>query len=131
MIYLDTYVALAHLLAGDCAPPDSLWQQPLVSSRVIEYELWTRIHAHRLGATHGRLLRKLVDRVALMELGPPILVRALAPFPSPVQTLHALHLASIEFLRERGHYVALATYDRKMSTAAERLNIPLYDTGDP
>jgi hypothetical protein len=127
MIYLDTSVAMAQLLAGDCAPPASLWQQPLVSSRVIEYELWTRIHAHRLGSTHGRLLRRLVDRLALMELGPPVLARALAPFPAPVQTLHALHLASIEFLREHGHHVALATYDRKMSAAAESLNIPLYD----
>jgi hypothetical protein len=127
MIYLDTSVAVAHLLASDAVPPASLWSQPLISSRVIEYELWTRIHAHRLGPTHGRLLRRLVDRLALMELGPPVLARALAPFPSPVRTLHALHLASIEFLRERGHPVALATYDLRMAAAAKNLDIPLYD----
>jgi hypothetical protein len=127
MIYLDTSVAVAHLLAGDRMPRASLWQQPLVSSRVIEYELWTRIHAYRLGPSHGRLVRQLVDRVALIELGPPVLARALAPFPQPVETLHALHLASIEFLRERGHVVALATYDRKLSDAAESLSIPLFD----
>ncbi len=51
MIYLDTSVALAHVLVEDRTPPASLWQEPLVSSRLIEYELWTRIHAKRLGAS--------------------------------------------------------------------------------
>ena len=50
MIYLDTSVALAHLLAEDREPAESLWQQPLVSSRLLEYELWTRVNARALGA---------------------------------------------------------------------------------
>lgn len=45
MVYLDTSAALAHLLAEDRVPPDSLWDQPLVSSRLLEYELWNRLHA--------------------------------------------------------------------------------------
>ena len=57
MIYLDTSAALAQLLAEDRHPPDSLWEQPLVSSRLLEYEAWTRIHARRLGRTHGEGLR--------------------------------------------------------------------------
>jgi len=39
VIYLDTSVALAYLLAEDRRPPDSLWENPLVSSRLLEYEL--------------------------------------------------------------------------------------------
>ena len=39
MIYLDTSVALAHLLAEDRLPPVSLWHETLVSSRLLEYEL--------------------------------------------------------------------------------------------
>jgi len=31
MIYLDTSVALAHLLAEDRHPPDNLWTEVLVS----------------------------------------------------------------------------------------------------
>jgi len=33
-------VALAHLLADDRAPAASLWSQTLVSSRLLEYELY-------------------------------------------------------------------------------------------
>ena len=41
MIYLDTSVVLAHLLAEDRMPPRKLWEEELVSSRLLEYELWT------------------------------------------------------------------------------------------
>lgn len=57
MIYLDTSVALAQLLAEDRPPPEKLWQESLVSSRLLEYELWTRIHARRLARTHGDHVR--------------------------------------------------------------------------
>jgi len=39
MIYLDTSVVLAELLAEDERPPDSLWDDTLVSSRLLEYEV--------------------------------------------------------------------------------------------
>ncbi len=123
MIYLDTSVALAHLLAEDRYPPPSVWDEPLISSRLLEYEVWTRIHARRLGRTHAEAVRLLLDRVALLELAPPVLARALEPFPVPVRTLDALHLASIEFLRGRGQPVRLASYDDRMLTAARALGI--------
>ena len=53
MVYLDTSVALAHLMAEDRLPDDALWDEPLVSSRLLEYEIWTRLHARQLSATHG------------------------------------------------------------------------------
>ena len=127
MIYLDTSVALAHLLSEDRIPPDALWDELLVSSRLLEYELWIRIHARRLGESHGELVRLLVGRLALLELMPPVLARALEPFPTPVRTLDALHLASIEFLRGQGQAVQLATYDQRMREASRALSIPLYD----
>ena len=46
MIYLDSSVALAHLLAEDRFPPDALWEEQLVSSRLLECEVWNRINAH-------------------------------------------------------------------------------------
>ncbi len=127
MIYLDTSVALAHLLSEDRIPPEAIWDEPLVSSRLLEYELWIRIHARRLGESHGELVRLLVGRLALLELMPPVLARALEPFPTPVRTLDALHLASVEFLRGQGQAVQLATYDQRMREASRALSIPLYD----
>src|SRR5262249_14378332 len=105
VICLDSSVALAHLLVEDRVPPAALWTEPLVSSRLLEYELWTRIHARGLGPSHGDMVRALLGRVALLELAAPVLARALEPFPVPVRTLDALHLASLEFLRSHGQPV--------------------------
>jgi hypothetical protein len=127
VIYLDSSVALAHLLAEDRFPPEDLWQQQLVSSRLLEYEVWNRIHARRLDRSHGDTVRALIGRVALLELGAPVLARALDPFPIPVRTLDALHLASIEFLRLRQQQVQLASYDGRLIAGAGALHIPLYE----
>lgn len=124
MIYLDTSVALAHLLAEDRHPPDALWRAPLVSSRLLEYELWNRINARGLAKTHDEEARDLLGRMAIVELTRPVLVRALDPFPAPVRTLDALHLASIEFLRAQGQKVDLATYDERLAAAAKKMKIP-------
>jgi hypothetical protein len=125
LIYLDTSVALAQLLAEDRHPPQDLWKEALVSSRLLEYESWMRLHARGLTRSHAEPLRLLLGRVALLEMAPPVLARALEPFPVPVRTLAALHLASIEFLRGSGQPVALATYDERMLSAARRLRIPV------
>jgi predicted nucleic acid-binding protein len=126
VIYLDTSVALAQILAEDRTPPADLWAQSVVSSRLLEYELWNRIHARGLGRSHGEEVRQLVGRVALLELTAPVLVRALEPFPTPVRTLDALHLASAEFLRQQGQTIQLASYDSRLRHAARTLGIDLY-----
>lgn len=125
MIYLDTSVALAHLLSEDRRPPSSLWEETLVSSRLLEYELWTRVHGRGLGASHGDAVRQLVGRVALLELIGEVLVRAKEPFPSRVRTLDALHLASADFIRGQGQVVTLASYDERMKTAARAMELEI------
>jgi hypothetical protein len=127
VIYLDTSVALAHLLTEDRSPPDTLWREPLVSSRLLEYEIWNRIHARGLGRSHAEEVRALIARVALIEMAPPVLARALEPFQVPVRTLDALHLASIEFLRARRQPLELASYDDRLVAAARALGIPVYE----
>ncbi len=127
MIYLDTSVALAQLLAEDNYPPEDLWAETLVSSRLLEYELWNRINARGLTESHDESLRTLLGRVAFVEFSPAVLSRALEPFPIPVRTLDALHLASVTFLLERSQEVMLASYDRRMQEAAQGLGVPIYD----
>ena len=126
MIYLDTSVALAQLLAEDRLPPERLWRESLVSSRLFEYEIWTRIHGRRLSKSHGDFVRAIVGRLALLELTTQILARALEPFPAPVRMLDALHLASLDFLRANGQVVELATYDARLARAARAMKIALY-----
>ncbi len=129
MIYVDTSVALAQLLSADRRPPASLWRETLVASRLLEYELWTKLHARKLTDSHGEAAQELLRRIALLELSSPVLSRALDAFPIPVRTLDALHLASIEFLRSRGQTVELASYDGRMVDAAHAMGLPLLDLG--
>ena len=123
MIYLDSSVALAYLLAEDRYPSSALWQQPIVSSRLLECEVWTRINARRLQDSHGDAVRGLLDRIAIIEMVPPVLARALKPFPAPVRTLDAIHLAAIEFIRSQGANVQLASYDERLVGVARLLGI--------
>ena len=126
MIYLDTSVVLAQIFAEDRLPPAALWEQPLISSRLTQYEVWTRVHARKLAASHGEHVRLLVGRLALVELTPVVLTRALEPFPVPVRTLDALHLASLDFLRAHGQSVQLASYDDRLLKGARALELPIY-----
>ncbi|HET8538954.1 MAG TPA: PIN domain-containing protein [Anaeromyxobacter sp.] len=125
MIYLDTSVALATLFAEDRRPADAFWREPLVSSRLLEYELWSRVNARGAGETHGDAVREVLARVSLVELAPTVLARALEPFPAPVRTLDALHLATAAFLLASRQRVELATYDGRMREGAKAIGIPL------
>lgn len=127
MIYLDSSVALAYLLGEDRTPPVSLWRSPLASSRLLQFEVWNRIHARELTATHSRLLELLLKRITILEMVAPVLDRALLPFPGKVRTLDALHLASAEFLRAQGEAVAIASYDTRLVTAARQLGFEIAD----
>jgi uncharacterized protein len=125
VIYLDTSVALAHLFAEDRYPPEDVWQEPLTASRLLEYEVWNRVNARRLEISHGDAVRELLNGIAYVELAPPILARALQPFPVPVRTLDALHLATLDFLHGRNQSIELASYDARLVDAAQALGLPI------
>jgi hypothetical protein len=126
LIYLDSSVALAQLLGEDTRPPPRLWEEDLVSSRLLEYEVWTRANALGRRAEVEDAVHELLSEVDLIELAPPVLSRALEPFPVRVRTLDALHLATLDFLRRQKQTVVLATYDRHMGAAARSLDFPLF-----
>ncbi len=92
-----------------------------MSSRLAAYETWNRIHARRLDGSHGEAARALLGRIAFAELAPPVLERALDPFPIPVRTLDALHLATADFLRVRDPALRIATYDERLAGAARKM----------
>lgn len=121
MIYVDTSVVLAQLLAEDRRPNSYLWDEPLITSRLLEYEVWNRINARNLAESHGEAVRLLMGRLAFVELAVPVLARALRPFPTTVRTLDALHLASADFLRDQGQIVQMATYDTRMLDASRAM----------
>ena len=127
MIYLDSSVALAYLLAESRQPPPEFWTQRSASSRLLEYEVWNRLHAHGVGQARGAEVRGLLRRVSLVELERPMLSRALQPFSVSVRTLDSLHLATMEFLRAGGQNPELASYDERLKAGARALGIPVLD----
>lgn len=124
--YVDTSVALAHVLAEDEYPPAELWARTLLSSRLLEFEMWTRIHQRGLTHSHEDAVRALLARIGFLDLIPEVTARAAEPFPTALRTLDALHLGTLEFVRAQGVTVDLAAYDERMRKAARDLGIPLY-----
>ena len=79
MIYVDSSVALARLLFEPRAPPGLFWQEQLVSSRLLEYEIWNRVHAYGLTASHATEARALLIGIELVEMDRPVLAGAMEP----------------------------------------------------
>ncbi|MCY3857567.1 MAG: PIN domain-containing protein [Gammaproteobacteria bacterium] len=130
MIYVDTSVALALLLAESRRPSDNLWHESLVSSRLLTYELWTRLHVYDIQEVHRDTARLLIGRVSLIEMTPAALDWIVDSIPIDVnlRTLDAIHIATCVYLRNAGQEISLASYDLRMSAAATSLNIPLFDS---
>jgi len=97
-----------------------------VSSRLVEYETWVRLHALDAAESHGDAARALIGRIALLELSPIVLARVLEPFPVRVRTLDALHIASAEYLRTSRVEIVVATYDPRMAEASAAVGFDLH-----
>ena len=125
MIYLDSSVLLARIFTEKRRPPDAFWRQPFVSSQLLEYEVINRILVRKVAPEYLDDAHNFISRAQLLDLTPPILARALQPFPVSVRTLDGLHLASMDFLRAEGQTIEVATYDTRFATAATALGFQL------
>jgi len=125
VIYIDSSVVLARLLFEPRSPPAQFWQEELVSSRLLEYEIWNLVHAYDPSGANIGPARTLLTGIELLQLDRAVLARALAPWPTAVRTLDALHLATADYLRRHREPVELASYDNRLLAAAAALGIPL------
>lgn len=121
MIYLDSSVALAYLLAEAKAPGGDFFKAALISSRLLQYEVWVRVHARHAGAVLVERTRALLVGIELLDMNDVVLIRTLQPLPVAVRTLDALHLATMDFIRRQGESVELASYDSRLLQAAASL----------
>lgn len=127
MIYVDTSVVLATLLGEGRVAPPSFWRQLLVSSRLLAFEVWVRVHAKNVAGSHAEQVGSLLGRIAFLEMESRVLQRALEPFPGPVRTLDAMHLATACFLQGQGQSIQVATFDERMAKAARQLRLDVLD----
>jgi predicted nucleic acid-binding protein len=123
MIYLDTSVALAHLLAEERRLQVDLWIKQS-SSRLLSTSFGFACNQFRRARRRDRPCA--AEPHPLIEMNPEVLARAREEFPVAVRSLDALHLASAGFLIKEGLELQLATYDERMRAAARKLKIPLY-----
>jgi predicted nucleic acid-binding protein len=127
--YIDSSVVLAAILAEDRAPPDAFWQEDGITSRLLQYEVMNRLNAYNADAGRFAAARDLIAGLTLVELSPLVLERALEPWPMPVRTLDALHLATALYLTEQRAPITLATYDHRMAEAAQAVGLRVIEPG--
>jgi predicted nucleic acid-binding protein len=96
-----------------------------ISNRLLEYEIFVRLNALGHSAHATQHARNFVETVELVDLARPVLDRALQPFPVPLRTLDAIHLATLLYLQDRGRGLELATYDNSLGDAARAMGITL------
>ena len=82
MIYLDSSVVLSRLLAEDRSPPETLADAALVSSRLLEYEIWNRLPDNTIAQ---------LDRSVLAKYLPAQLSPAAARRPEKAKASAAVH----------------------------------------
>jgi predicted nucleic acid-binding protein len=125
LIYLDSSVLLAHLLGESRRPPASIWATPLVSSRLLQYEVVVRLHALRSKPAKLARASTIFQQITFAELNDATLARTLKPFPLSVRSLDAIHLSSMDFMRSNGLPLDVATYDKRLADAAKAIGFSL------
>ena len=124
--YVDASVLL-RLLLGE---PGRLakWREveTAVSSALAEVEVLRTLDRLRVRAEltpeetadrRGTAYR-LLEAVSLADVSTPILRRAADPFPTPLGTLDAIHLATALAWRDARREVVMATHDAQLALAA-------------
>ena len=130
--YLDASVAL-RLVLGE---PDRVteWEDfdAAVASALTEVEcLRTLDRLQQRGslepdevAERRAAVYQLLESVEVVDVARPILRRASEPFPTPLGTLDAIHLATAIAWREaRTAKLTMATHDKALATAARSVGL--------
>jgi predicted nucleic acid-binding protein len=104
----------------------------LVSSELLAVESLRTIDRLRLqgdlsveeAASRRETVTEWLEAVDLVLLQRPILARASEPFPTPLGTLDALHLATALVWRDRMRQpLVMATHDRDLALAARSFGL--------
>ena len=133
IVYLDTSALLRLVLRepGSLDREVRSWEG-MVSSELLAVESLRTIDRLRLqgdlsaeeAASRRETATEWLEAVDLVLLQRPILARASEPFPTPLGTLDALHLATALVWRDRMHQaLVMATHDRDLALAARSFGL--------
>jgi predicted nucleic acid-binding protein len=131
--YLDSSVALRHILKGEDSIRPALECESIFSSELFEIECRRVLHRCRMeGALDDdslvlatERLGTLLDGMTLLLFSPLVKKRAMETFPVVVKTLDAIHLASALALVESlpSERVVIYSHDRAMNQCAKALGL--------
>lgn len=126
MVYVDTSVILRWLLDEPGQVDPKVIDEP-VTSALAEVEVFrtldrlrlrASLEPEKLAALHASA-HDLMARFHIVQVSPAILARAAQPFPTPLGTLDAMHLATVLLWREqRPGDLTVATHDKELALAA-------------
>ncbi|MFN8091068.1 MAG: type II toxin-antitoxin system VapC family toxin [Vicinamibacteria bacterium] len=125
--YLDTSALLRLVLSEPEALEELRSADALVSSELLAVESLRTLDRLRVqgslsveeAAVRRGLVAEWLEAVDLVVLQRPILARASEPFPTPLGTLDALHLATALVWRDRNpQELVVATHDRDLALAS-------------
>jgi hypothetical protein len=135
--YIDSSVVLGHILAGD-PTLSAIRVEAGGSSDLLPIECHRVLHRERMSghlddtqyANAVELLENVVDRLAIIELGPAVKRRAAGPFPTVIGTPDAIHLATALLWQEAepSSPVRIVTKDRQLALCAKTMGFEV-DTG--
>lgn len=136
IVYLDSSALLRLILrepqALDLA--DLRSSESIISSELLAIECPRTLDRLRLqgslsieeAAIRTEILKTWLESVDLVLLQRPILSRASEPFPTPLGTLDAMHLATALVWRDRmGQELTMATHDGGLAIASRAFGIPV------
>ena len=130
--YLDTSALLRLVLREPGALEELRSCAGFVSSELLAVESLRTIDRLRLrgalsveeAAFRREMATEWLEAVDLVLLQRPILARASEPFPTPLGTLDALHLATALVWKDRNRQVlVMATHDRDLALAARSFGL--------
>lgn len=138
--YLDSSALLRLVLREPGALPleELTSREGMISSELLAVECPRTIDRLRLqgslsteeASSRSMLVRDWLEAVDLVLLQRPILSRASEPFPTPLGTLDALHLATALVWRDRTKQeLVMMTHDGGLATAARAFGIQAIGAG--
>jgi len=126
-VYLDSSVVLRIVLGQRDRLKEWKSVRQGVASALVEVECLRTLDRLRLArglddqdvVVRREAVFHLLDEVEVVETGRPVVTRAAQPFPTPLGTLDAIHLATALLWRERGEAeLVMATHDTALGMAA-------------
>jgi predicted nucleic acid-binding protein len=132
-IYFDSSVVLRVVLGERGRLPEWSRTSEAVTSEVTRVECLRALDRLRLdgGMPDRELSRRRVTALAVLSgieavrLNRSVLARAADPFPTRVQTLDALHIASALLVKARFPALRFATHDVELAAAAAAEGLPV------